>query len=865
MAGLTPLPQIPATRQPLDQDGGYFDWAYDLYNYICRLYNGSPEANPLGNVAHLDVGATPDVFARYVGNIQADLNDIEPLDKSRVDIRKQCIRTLAIVGRMEEDVRAWKNAQRTYDYTPVDTLFRRADRIRTAVLDAVPNGSYAVPNELPVTASTISPPPPRIVNENGSDCFLISLFEGLVGDPITRKWIIQTDFQYPIRSPELENFHRILKECVHKYQTAQRTGSTEPLKFSKALREALVPLVQNEDISRGHQCVNHILTALLNFVNPEGNELFFTMANKLHYTLDESSRQKLVNGRAQLLKFSALLENIHGVSANQLKEFLTYIDPEGTYNELNDKTEILKVILIKISIPTEKRLRWIHIVDPKVQAERRERYTTKESYAERMVKAEKYVQDQLAVYKGKRQEIEALDNSEVLAREILQEIERSLLGGLPEAHEDGIWSLSRMPHKRAVQPVSLKEYVPSNTFEAYLAAPTQEDSVSKLGLTPDEFRTNPTKQEIFTTAPNYQFIELTRTLPGGRKVDRKIDLQLSYCIDPKLCADHSGGKYQIRWFCVHRGGGSNGGHYVNYRMTTTSSGAKQWYCHDDQANPRSYPVDDTVAQEKLRECTLFFAHKTDSTMTKEQLEIAVQERIDKGFAKAHEEQFLEIGKPNYRGDRESSYIELFSNELTRKEPNLELLQRIFVSLASTEFTSFVEFALKTTGNLSKNTPIEDQLLELKTIAVDLLASKVKGHIVAQYAEVRKQRQQHALDDIARQKNQKLSLGQEMERAEALQEALLHENQCLDHILELNERHQYSRQHLLTLLKIQSPSAYEKYNRITFPLRLKPKFEDYLNKIYFANEEKIQQAEQIQDRVRIFREGVSRDIDNLYSA
>jgi len=192
-----------------------------------------------------------------------------------------------------------------------------------------------------------------------------------------------------------------------------------------------------------------------------------------------------------------------------------------------------------------------------------------------------------------------------------------------------------------------------------------------------------------------------------------------------------------------------------------------------------------------------------------------------------------------------SLLHLFSSELSRRAPNVELLKRIFASLETTEFPGFVRGILTLTGNLAK-TPIEDQLLQLKEIRNRLLMVELNDHIVAQYAAVREQRRQHALDAITLAEIREPSLRSAEEKAEKVHTALTYENRCIEYIL---AQHLLNGRDALFLLRTLSSSLAAKYEALVKSSEEEPSVAGCLEELARRNTPHIESSAQLLEKIR----------------
>ncbi len=840
MEALVPLPQIVARRQEIAQvkpgapEEGAFDWVFDIFKYLGSFFFAQEPKQLYDKATHLHTAATVETFVQYIGNLQVELNDASALTPDRVEVRADCMRRLGVMGVMEDHAREWMKEHNTYEFAAVTLTFQQVKALRQRVMDAVPNvGGYTVPDAPPLDpSSSISKVSPGITN-GGNNCYLISLLQGIIGDPITRQWIIEAEFVYD--TPLLEdserkirNFVRVLKECTFEFEEAQRLGRKDPLPFIIKLRTALDPIVTSINLSRGGQeDPSEVLVAILSYLNPEGNPLFNVVTEKLVFDVKAAAAKKLTDGARELATFSVQIATLKDQEADQagvedgLMAYLNYLHPAGDYAGLNgDIPGILKAILLKLNERTDESFS---------TARARELHETK--IAEIV--------------------------SEVSLPRLIAKVERLIadLQSMP-ALVATEWTKAKPTAREGLRTLKINGHTESNAFESFIDAAFHEkltadktgarSSVQYLDKTPDEVRLEVTHSKYaFQTTPQQVFFALNRNAHSGNrssagsfKETKKVHLGETFFLHPKFTEDGRGGQYQVRWFCVHEGGGDKSGHYVNYRLTE-----KGWCCLDDG---RSTLVDNPKTVEAaLQKCCLIFASRMDRDLSEVEIQQGIEAAIEASHGKDNEQRYTDIVKAQYSDAREVSLIHLFSSELSRRAPNVELLKRIFASLERTEFPGFVTGILTLTGNLAK-TPIEDQLLQLKEIHNRLLMVDLNDHIVAQYVAVREQRRQHTLDAIALTEITEPSLRAAEERAEKIHTALTYENTCIEYVL---AQHNLNGRDALFLLRTLSPTLNEKYEALVRSPEEVLSVSGYLEELARRNAPHIESSAQLLETIR----------------
>jgi len=841
MEALTPLPQIVAKRQDIAQvktgapEEGTFDWIFNFFSNVGSLFSGQDPEQLYDKVTHLPTTADVDTFVRYVGNMQVELNEAPALTLDRVEVRADCMRRLGVMGLMEDHAKAWMKEHVEYEFAAVNLTFQQVQVLRKKVMAAVPSvGEYTVPDAPALDASSsISKVSPGITN-GGNNCYLISLLQGLIGDPITRRWIIDAEFVHdsPLldnSGKKIRNFVKVLKECTFEFEEAQRLGRKDPLPFIVKLRTALDPLVTSINLSSGRQeDPSEVLVAILSYLNPEGNPLFNIVTEKLVFAVEDAQAKKLEAGLQALATFRAAIATLKDEDVDHagvevgLMAYLTYLDPVENYAALvEDASGILKAILLKLNQRTEESF-----TDDKalqLHLAKIDRITSEGSLPKLIEQVEKLA--------------DSLQNTpELVAKE---------------------WVKEKPTGREGLRTLKINGSTASNAFESFIAAAFNEEiskdktgapgiSVQYLDKTPHEVRLPATHSRYaFKTTPAHVFFALNRNAHSGNRSSagsskemKKVHLGETFFLHPKFTEDGQGGQYQVRWLCVHEGTGDKGGHYVNYRLTVQG-----WCCLNDGS---SRLVDEETIEKALQDCCLIFATRMNQVLSEKQIQEGIEAAIEASHGKDNELRYNEINRaPQSHDTRELDLLHLFSNELSRKAPNVELLKKIFASLEETEFPAFVRDILTLTKNLT-GAPIQNQLLQLKAIRDRLLMVELNDHIVAQYVEVREQRRRHALDAIALKDITEPSLRAAGERAEKIFDALTYENHCLRYILDQDELNGATS---LFLLRTLSSSLAAKYKAHVRSSEERLPIAQYLQQLGLRNEPHIKSADELIGMIR----------------
>ncbi|WP_316359084.1 hypothetical protein [Candidatus Neptunichlamydia sp. REUL1] len=835
MEALTPLPQIVAKRQDIAQvkPGAVKEGVFDIFNYLGSFFFAQEPKQLYNKATHLHTAATVETFVQYIGNLQVELNEASALTPDRVEVRTDCMRRLSAMGVMEDHAREWMKEHSTYEFEAVTLTFQQVKALRKRVMDAVPNvGGYTVPDAPPLDpSSSISKVSPGITN-GGNNCYLISLLQGIIGDPITRQWIIEAEFLYD--SPLLEdserkirNFVRVLKECTFEFEEAQRLGRKDPLPFIIKLRTALDPIVTSINLSRGGQeDPSEILVALLSYLNPEGNPLFNVVTEKLVFDVKQEAGEKLNDGARKLAAFSVQIATLKNQTADEsevkagLMDYLNYLHPTGDYAKFaGDIPEILKAILLKLNERTE------------------------ESFSNTRSKE---------LHETKIAEIVSEESRPKLIAKVEELIAN--LQSMP-AQVDTEWTKAKPTAREGLRTLKVNGHTQSNAFESFIDAAFHEkftadktgalSSVQYLDKTPDEVRLEVTHSKYaFQTTPQQVFFALNRNAHSGNRSNsgsfkeiKKVHLGETFFLHPKFTEDKKGGQYQVRWCCVHQGGGDESGHYVNYRLTE-----KGWFCLDDG---RSTPADAKTVETALQNCCLIFASRMDQDLSESEIQTEIEAAIEASHGKDNEQRYTDIERSQSSEAKEFSLLHLFSSELSREVPKLELLKTIFAALEETEFPGFVRDMLTLTQH-PEQPPIKDQLLQLKEIRNQWFMPGLDDHIVAQYVAVRERRRQHTLDTIALKEITEDSLRAAEERAKKIHTALTYENTCIEYLLAQKNLKEGSS---LFLLRTLSPALNKKYEALMKSSEKKPSIFGCLEELSRRNLPHIESSEQLLETIR----------------
>ncbi|MCB1110332.1 MAG: ubiquitin carboxyl-terminal hydrolase [Chlamydiia bacterium] len=860
-SALTPV-TIPTERNVIPQPKvGNTDLMTEWWDWICSFFISPSEVRLLDRVIPIESSADFQLFRSYVGNIGRDLVEIAALDPSRLADRQKGIRMLAVESVMEGYAKTWMAEHKTYDYTSVNALFAQARGLRDKVMGHAETIPFHVPEAPKSPVSTVSSVSPGMVNK-GNTCYLASLFQGILGDPVTRRWIVDAEFRLDpfahgeFNQDDLAVFVRVLKECASEYEEAQRQGETKPFQFLAKLRSALDPLVTTIKLSNGKQeDPSEVLAALLRNLNPEGNPLFSQMLEYKVFKLGEGQEERLVAGKEALEAFEGFVirleaEGIEGEGvAEGLKAYLLAIDPETDYSELNDVPGILKAVLVKWTQVTEEMYRQTLLVNQ--ETDLRRNYPTQSAYEKRVAAIEADILAKVENNLQKVQRIISENSLEQLIAWVKDDIRTRK--DFPLQIESQ-WKNVIVTEKEALRKVTLNGHTDSNAFEAFLEQAffeTESGYCQYHQQTAHDVKLEIAQKEFgFEETPAYFFLQLCRNAhrggaSGGYKETKKVYLEETFYLDPRFTRDGKGGEYEVRWACVHLGGSADGGHYVNYRKC-----GEQWYRFDDST---ASPASKEEVGRILQDCCLIFASRTDEEIPVEEIQRRIAARKEAALGKDNERRFEEIKRSQFGETKETSLLYLFSQELSRSVPTLATLQKIYQELAllRSGFIPFIEFTLRHHAVLEK-TPIEQQLLKLKEIrhvCEKALIAAVNSHIVAQYVEIREQRRRFALEDIHRRTIEEASLSTASSRMEKVVDALRHENQVIEYLLTLDA---LPGGDVLLLMETFSPALKGKYEKVWAVWREEQaahSIAEALEEIRRQNTEKLEPAQALAEQIR----------------
>ena len=836
------LPKFVAERRSITPRAKTSDWSFGFLDYVGSFFSSSDSTQLHDKVTYLPSTASPEIFAMYVGNMLVELAEASALTPDRVEVRIDCMRRLYVVGLMKDTAEAWMRENDTYEFTPVNVIFQDVQTLRDKVSKAVPVGRYTLPDAPPLEPGAelrLSKVSPGFTN-GGMTCYLSSLLQGLIGDPITRRWIInakyvKSSFRFEDSEKNIREFVRVLKECTFEFEEAQRRERKDafPRQFILKLRTALDPLVTSINLSRAKQeDPTEVLTSILACLEPEGNPLFSTYTGQSVFNVNEKQAQKLTEGAHHLEAFRVHIEtlkivDVHAVPKEVRAGLMTYLnylyrDYAAPELDVEDTSEILKAILLKLN--EKKDVSGLGPKQVEAHQEKLDKITSEDSLP--------LLIEQVDIFIADFRSIPTLDLGEWTKAKPTAEL-------VPEA----------------ANILKINGDSRSNAFESFIDAALDEklerdkqgalSSCQYFVNTPSEVRVEVTHSRYtYEETPEHVLFALNRNKHNGNKLKagsgkvlKKVHLEETFFLDPRFTKDRKGGQYQVRWFCLHIGNGDKGGHYVNYRLTE-----KGWYCLNDH---RSSYADPEEVETALQDCCLIFATRMDKVLTEEQIQRGIEAAVEASHGKDNELKYNKITKAHRSSEaQELDLLRIFSNELSRIAPNVELLKKIFASLKRTEFPAFVTEILTLTNKLEEETPIADQLLELKTIKGSLLTVDLHNHIVEQYVEVREQRRQHALDAIALKNIEEPSLSAAGERAKKILKALTYENQCIGYILDqkdINEKFTF------LLLRTLSSSLYAKYEDLVRSTRL-PSLDKYLQVLASRNEAHIASATELLEKI-----------------
>ena len=427
----------------LTSQRGYFDWIFDFLGFIGSFVVSSPKKSLSESVESLPSSAMEDVFGKYVAKMSAEVRELEAVDLTNDHDRKGCIKRLFALGIMETHAQKWMQGHtKKYDYSDVTDLFKRANAIRQNILKQRPKGkTYTVSASLKErSVSALSKTSPGIYN-GGNNCYLISLFQGILGDPITRRWIV--DGTFLVDSPRVDNdvkphlkrFVTALKKCAFEYEEAQRTSQKKELKFILELREAIDPLITTLTLSSGKQeDPSEVLVQLLQYISPEGNPLFNELTEFSVFKLEQGQAEILDRAQEDLEKAKATLEVLSKSIAAEaetpedvfkgLKGFLQSIDSKGDYVGLNDTLGVLKAILIVFKGVTQEEAK--KRIEKAQSVVKRSSYPSKSGYQNRLKQIANEVTLKMRENQAQMEKIQEATSLPALLYQVSEEINQRL-------------------------------------------------------------------------------------------------------------------------------------------------------------------------------------------------------------------------------------------------------------------------------------------------------------------------------------------------------------------------------------------------------------------------------------------------------
>lgn len=899
MSTLTTV-ELLTIRQPLEmpkklQDEGLFTW---VYNLIASFFTSQQQPGLFDSVYRLSPDASYDVFQKYVSNLALDLEEVGKLEPSQVEQRSAGIRSLGFASIIEDHARRWMEQHKDYDYAQVDATFLKADQLRAKMMGTVTKGSYTVPDAPLRDTREISVVNPGMVNK-GNTCYLASLFQGLFADPICRDHIINAEFRLDpqafgsFNEKDLQNFVSVLKACAIEFDEATRTGSTTAFHFLDKLRLALDPLVTNINLLKdpsGFGYPQHdpseILVAIMKNILPDGNPLFNKLVDKKVFDLKPGQDERLTQAAAATKKFhAAILDWGKKEVLEDFKEYLRFIAPTAEVDKLNTPLEALKAILHQFYYVSEEEYTLRNLTSQ--EADLKKHYSGKK-YEERVAK----IKEEIAVKVEENQKLiqdimEAESEGILIERRgigsysLLEWLQREIESRLDAPTlERGEWKNSLTSREEAVFSVKLSTQPDSNAVESYIETAffeEQEDGYCDYYPRTQQAISLPIKRKEFQfeATPQCLFMQLCRNNNALGKDHTRVHLGETFYLDPDFTGDGRGGEYEVRWVSVHLGGGANGGHYIHYRKCNVL-GEDKWYCFNDGSKPAE-EANLSEVEKALGTSCLLFATRIDNEIPAETIKRLIAEKKEDAHGKDNERRFQEALQQSPDA-QEATLTYLFEKELSRPEPNRELLTKIYLQLIGSEFGTFVQFFLPLSPGFDDKGDITDQLHLLKGLVEKYFHTKVSGNIVQQYISIREQRRAHQIDAIARRAIQNATLADSRRRIEKFQEALYFENACLDHIMGLIDTGRFSRQQICDILKLHSPELYQKYTSLRIPHPERPTFRNYFERIQKQNErlvkaslEKLRQAEtaarevaELKEQIKTLQKHISQIEDGFAS-
>ncbi|MCB1107066.1 MAG: hypothetical protein KDK76_03110 [Chlamydiia bacterium] len=805
--------KTPTSTQSTQNQG----WGSILIQYCTALIHEPTPQNPL-NVTSLGPDASQENFTRYLADFTQKVTSAEQKISGATQTTPKEYQLLTTLNKMKSGLDKWIVNHPDFDADAAKAAIAKVETLRAALLEKTPNkqGRYSVPTSDGKNCIT-SLSSPGMKNQ-GNTCYLASLFQGLMGNPITKRWVIngEFDFDNPQLDEEtrkkLQEFVKVLKHCAAEFSNAQRAGKKEPLTFLNDLRSALRTL--KPSISKtGQEDPHEILMIILGYLKHDGNPLFHNQDEEKIFTVSKQEEGQLNEGIAWIKAFEDLLNQLQTEEADKQKclEILQGWAKSFEIQPLESRD-------VDAQILHHLRGILICVLNKKI--------VYKENEKEKSHNKQMY-ENEITRYQNR---IETIENSPIeelipLARDLIDDCK-----GYPEK-EGGVWKKSSpIPNKSPDLVTKVAAEVESPAFESFLENIFKEEDreYKYFSFTPYETVLKAEKKvELFREAPNHLFIQLNRTAGEGRKATRNVYLEESFYLDPKFTSDKRGGKYQVSWFCVHLGGGANGGHYVNFRKDSNGI----WHKHDDST---SQPAREDEVKKYLKECCLIFVERESAEFKPGAIEELIVEQKDRALGMDNLQKIDEAKSIKDPERKKQTLVEVFCSELKRAVPEKDTLEKIIAADQGEEFPQFVEKILQLEG--------KDDLADLKGINTLYLAQG-KKHIIEQYLHTIQTRDEYDLSKPELQRkienNPIVQLNQDYKYFQAALKARTHDNKILDHFKGLPKIDDDNRHFFI---KILSPQL---ANRLTnTPLgKDEPKtLDNAITVVKKQNEEDINQAQ-----------------------
>ena len=747
---------IPQTAKTLFLDEGpKKGFLETIWAYLASLFSPKPKRSLLDRISVLPQEANLDTFTQYVANIRSELDGANSSLNS-----KEILRMLSVSSVMITHAKKWMEGHPNHDYSEVEEIFKEKERIRSRGL---PSSHYEVPDALRSLESRKSPG----MKNQGNTCYLASLLQGLLGDPLTRSYfndwhfdeehfnrLVTSHQRRPDEISALKKFSETFKKWKTKFLDAQKSQDMTPLSFLNDFRSALAPLMPYPIELRRNQEEDpcEILQFIASILNEKKSSLVKQKNAKRFLEVTEEEAETLRTGKMALEELLRVLPNLErGIDEEEkrtLRESLLTLKlfkPEELQSpEFEEIDHLLK----------QAAIRWL--VESNESVERKSaaeidvaNNSIAENKAQRILALEEKRKTKLEAHQKKREEFQAANRAS-LASLLLERVTDELTE-FPTEAESGVFYTSVSRPKSFCEVIHLASNPRSSAFESFLDHAFHEEGdlytrkFENTGIFLS-LKFNDTLH-LYETAPDVMCTCISRTLQSredatrrtkdGRKIYYK---DMSFYLSNRFTEDNKGGRYKMRWFVQHRGSSSDHGHYVHYRLIDD-----KWYLFNDE---RVAEVSNKEAQNALETCCLFFAERDkDAVPTPDEIEAEIATREQNAKTQEIDEALSNIASSSRSGtsliERLMSYERLFSNAASRPDITSDKLDKILREMKTFDPHLSLFLAMVAKGHQIEETELAKSLGKIFTIDREksssyLLDSQTSGEnlpILTQYVRV----------------------------------------------------------------------------------------------------------------------------------